>query len=82
MSKFNQIFISIFLSCLASVLTGSLYPLQENLRPLTPLMKLELSGCFDFFGMNGVVNSSAHLETLASKYTHSKRFKITRIFTD
>jgi hypothetical protein len=44
-------------------------------------MKLELSGYFDFFGRNGMVNSSAHLEALASKYKHSKRFKNTRIFT-
>ena len=49
MSNFNHIFISIFLSWLESVLKGSLYPLQENLRPLTPLVKLELSGCFDVF---------------------------------
>jgi len=49
MSKFNQIFISIFLSCLASVLKGSSFPVQENLRPLTPLMERELRGCFNFF---------------------------------
>jgi hypothetical protein len=45
-------------------------------------MKMELSGYFAFFGRNGMVNSSAYLETLASKYTHSIRFKNTRIFTD
>ena len=49
MSEFNQIFISIFLSCLASVLKGSSFPVQEDLQPLTPLMEKELRGCFDFF---------------------------------
>ena len=49
MSKFNQIFISIFLSCLASVLKGSSFPVQEDLQPLTPIMEKELRGCFDFF---------------------------------
>lgn len=82
MNKFNHIFIPLFLSCLANVLTGSSFPVQENLRPIRLLMEKELSGCFDFFGRNGMVNSSAHLETLASKYKHSKRFKNTRIFTD
>lgn len=49
MSKFNQIFISIFLPCLASVLKGMSFPVQEDLQLLTPLMEKELRGCFDFF---------------------------------
>ncbi len=49
MSKFNQIFISIIFSCVASTLQGNSFPVQENLRVLTPLMEKELRGCFDFF---------------------------------
>ena len=49
MSKFNQIFISIIFSCVASTLQGNSFPVLENLRVLTPLMEKELRGCFDFF---------------------------------